>query len=349
MKKIGLLFIFILSLSLLNSCVPKTISTGLFGKKQSGIDINSLGRDGVQAVLCIEQAKHSVLDTLKTFPYTRIPSKNIIKLGNKTDYSIFRTRKLALTENSIDKQGVHTLGTTCLSIDDLGRKDFSRNQIIYKVQQPTDREIAALKKSISKDARAVRNLRNRKLKTIMKSNVQEYQKTAGLSPDGIPGAKTVNALVKDTEIIDIQELTTNVAYIKKPEFKAYIIPAGKVNPKIFKKGFKSIKRVKKHALSLDEFKNMSQKSNKFFICIYMLDRLNPAKGLKWGIATSSRGKATNKSSVFYGTPQGWSVIIESFTVESEIKGSKLYVNLYSANQKDVLSGSEKIIGSYAIK
>jgi hypothetical protein len=347
MKKTRMFLLILLCAFLLNSCAMIPGVTKEPVEEPSYIDINDLDKHAVHALIAIEQAKLDALNGLRSFPYTRVASPSRINLKNKTDYFQFKTSKLAITEHSTDPQGTRTLSTLCLSVDEFGRRDLSENRIIYKVQRPTKEEAAAISKSLIKDAQLARKLKHEGLRNLMKTPVVDYQKSKGLSPDGILGKQTASSLVQDISIIEIQELTTLALYPEKPAFKAYIIRADAIDKNEFKKGFESINTVKEHALSLDELKGIAKSGEKFIACIYFFDRVNPTYALKWGFANRADSMPQTLSAFFYANPEIWPMVLETFTTESDIKSEKLYVNLLKKSEGFL--GLLKVIGSHEIE
>lgn len=351
MKKTWMIMLFFLCTLMLNSCtmIPSIIKEPVQEpvEEPSYIDINDLDKDAVRALITIEHAKLDALNGLRSFPYTRVASPSRINLNNKTDYFQFKTSKLAITEHSTHPDGTRTLSALCLSVDDLGRRDFSENKIIYKVQRPTKEEAATISQSLIKDAQLAKKVKHEELRNLMKTTVADYQKSKGLSADGILGKQTAGSLLQDISIIDIQELTTMAVYPENPAFKAYIIRADAIDKNEFKTGFESINKVKEHALSLDEFKGIAKSGEKFIACIYFFDRVNPTYALKWGFANRADSMPQTLSSFFYANPEIWPMVLETFTTESDIKSEKLYVNLLKKSEGFL--GLLKLIGSHEIE
>ncbi len=358
MKKTGGFLLFGICVFLLGSCV--TLDTlGPSEKKQGQteplvkelplVNFDDLDKDAAKGLVAIEKAKLNALDTHQSFLYTRRTPESRLLLNNKTDYFQFETRKLAFTENTVNPDGTRTLGVVCLSVDALGRRDLSKNRIVYKTDKLNRAEAEAMEASLWQEAKKVRSLTDRQLSRLVKESVKEYQTANQLMVDGIIGRQTIGTMLQHIPVIEIREVSTEVAYPEKPVYDAYIIEASAMTPAHFNRGFESIAEVRKHALSFDEFRQIAEPGKQFYACIYFFDRVSPSYALKWGIATSAAGRAEKMSRTFYARPHAWPMVIESFTTESEFNSSELYVNLYRETQGMLGIPLAKLVASRAIR
>ena len=346
MRKKGVYFLLLLFVVMLCAC--RSLSTG---KERSPVESSKFQfADSAQmdpgtnlALATVDVAK---LGALKSFPYARISSQSKINLNNKTDYYKFIQNNMVITDDIGGPDETRTLGMVCESIDHFGRIDLSKNRIIYKTKKPDKKEAAAIRKSISQGSKLTRRLKDKRLKNDLKEKTVEYQRAKGLTPDGIAGRKTIESLSQELSMIDVQELTTQVVYPQKPRISAYIVRSETLdlNPGKFNKGFKSINEVKKHALSMEEFKSLAKPGETFVVFIYFLDRIDPAYALKWGLAGAGKSLSKTMSPIFYADPETWPVIVETISIDKETEFSKLYVNLFK-KRKFLYS----CIASYEIK
>lgn len=332
------------------SCAVTEKNTSI-GTNKSAIDINTLNKESVLAFLSLEKAKLNALDSLQSFPYTKQSKNTVINLNNTTDYSNFRPKKIKFIDNTVTQEGIYKLGVVCLSVDDYGRRDLSKNQIIFKNSKPEPEEYSTIQKSLTKQSKFIPKLQNKELKRIFKNVVEDYQNENSLAVDGIIGKNTIKALAEDALIIDIVELHTQVLYPEEPAFQAFILEANDLHTYQFDSGFESIAKVRNNALSLQELKHTANSEKEFVMCIYFFDRLNPSYGLSWGFSNHPKDWAENMSSVRYAKPETWPLLIESFTISPEqlkdLAETRLYVHIYK--KIEGFFGLHKHIGSCAIQ
>ena len=342
--------VFIVFLFFILSCAVTEKTTSI-GTDESAIDINTLNQESVLAFLTLEKAKLNALDSLQSFPYTKKSKNTVINLKNTTDYSNFRTKKIKFTDNTVTSEGIHKLGLVCLSVDDYGRRDLSKNKIVFRTSKPKPEENSIIQKSLTKQSQFIQKLQNSELRRILKNIVKDYQEANSLAVDGIIGKNTIKALAEDALIIDIVELHTQVLYPEEPAFQAFILEANDLHTYQFDSGFESIDTVRNNALSLQELKHMANPEKEFVMCIYFFDRLNPSYGLSWGFSNHPEDWAENMSSVGYAKPETWPLLIESFTISPEqlkdLAETRLYVHIY--RKIEGFFGLNKHIGSCAIQ
>lgn len=344
MKKVSYIILLSLLAFLFCSCQSNvSFRKGPF-KKQSFMDPVKLDPDAKMALTTMEVAKFKYL---KSFPYARISSGSQVNLRNKTDYFKFKQTNMVVVENTNEPEADRTLIVACESIDDSGRRDISKNSIIYTMAEPSKKEKSAMAKDIMQSAKLTRQIKNAGLKKDIKEFVKEYQKARGLSADGAIGKNTIKTMLKDTDVVDVKQLEILPIYPEKPRFEAYILWADVMAkaPEKFSQGFKSINNVRGKSLSLEDLKNMSDVGKDFVLFVYFFDRVNPKYQINCGLAATERGTSKIKSSYFYTDPHAWSVLVESIKIDSALKSDKLYVNIYR-NKKPM---GDLILGCYEIQ
>ena len=345
MKKASYIILLSLLAFLFCSCQSNvSFRKGPF-KKQLFTDPAKLDPDAKMALTTMEVAKFKYL---KSFPYARISSGSQVNLRNKTDYFKFKQTNMVVVENTSEPEVDRTLIVACESIDQSGRRDISKNSIIYTMAEPSKKEKSAMAKDIMQSAKLTRQIKNAGLKQEITESVKEYQKANGLSADGAIGKNTIKSMLKDTDVVDVKQLEILPIYPENPRFEAHILWADIVvaaNPGKFYKGFKSINNVRKKALSLEDLKKKSEASNDFVLFVYFFDRVNPKSQMSCGLSTTKKGASKIKSSYFYTDPHGWPVLVESIKIDSAIKSDKLYVNIYR-NKKPM---GDMTLGSYEIQ
>ncbi|MCK5312895.1 MAG: peptidoglycan-binding protein [Desulfobacteraceae bacterium] len=349
MKNKKIFFLSLLLVILLCAC--RTLPTSSTNKKQSPAkstkiyfaDPEKMDSDANLALATIDAAK---LGFLEFFPLVRTNPQTKINLENKTDYIHFKQRNIVIAEDTKSPEGYSTLGMVCESIDSLGRIDLSKNQIIFRITEPDKKEVDAIKKSLLQGSKISKQIKDSQLSNYLKKKISEYQRAQGLTSDGIAGKKTIEYLSKKLSMIDVQELTTQVLYPNRPRLSVYIMRSEtfESNQDKFNKGFKSIGKVQKHALSMKEFKSFAKPGEEFIVFIYFLDRVDPAHALKWNLSTTKKSSSKPMSKIFYVEPATWPVIVQTFSVDKKTKSSKLYINLFTTRKR-----STTCIASYEIK
>ncbi|MCD4741145.1 MAG: peptidoglycan-binding protein [Desulfobacteraceae bacterium] len=349
MRNKGIYFLLLLLVVMLCAC--RTLSTSSTNKKQSSVEPTKLhfadpATMDPAAKLALATIDAPKLGLLKTFPLVRINPQTKINLENKTDYFKFNQRNIVIVEETKNQEGLSTLGMVCESVDDFGRIDLSANRIIFKPTKPDKKEVDVIKKSLFHGSKFSKQIKNKELKKYLRKKTIEYQRAKGLTPDGIAGKNTIKSLVQELSMIEVQKLTTQVIYPIRPRLSVHIVPskAFNANQNKFNKGFKSIDKVKKHALSMKEFKSLAKPGEKFVVFIFFLDRVNPTYALKWNLTSTRKGSSKPMSSIFYAEPETWPVIVQTFNIDEKAKFSKLYINLFKTQK--LLS---ICIASYEIK
>ncbi|MCK5100766.1 MAG: peptidoglycan-binding protein [Desulfobacteraceae bacterium] len=348
MKNKGIYSLLLMLIFILCSC--RTLSISL-EKNQSPAepakiyfaDPEKMDTANSLALAAIDAAK---LGFLEFFPLVRISPQTKVNLNNKTDYFQFMQRNIVIAKDTKSPEGLSTLGMVCESVDNFGRIDLSKNQIIFKLTEPYEKEVDLIKKSLFQGHKSSKQIKDSQFSNYLKEKTIEYQRTKGLTPDGIAGKKTIVSLSQELSILDVHELTTQMIYPDTPRLAVHIVRSEtfNANQNEFNKGFTSIEKVKKNALSMKEFRNLAKPGEKFIVFIYFLDRVDPAYALKWSLASSNKTLSKAVSSIFYAEPKTWPVIVQTFSIDKKDKFKKLYVNLFKTHKR-----STTCIASYEIK
>lgn len=272
------------------------------------------------------------LGRLQAIPYVKINPEGL-GLDNKTDCKTYRQRNIVISEFNEAPDGFYSQTMVVESIDKFGRIDLSHNHIAFKIRPPDLEEAASLQKSIIKAARKMKGT-DKALHEKFKTGVLSYQQSRGLTPDGTMGEITAALLAQEFPILDVQKLSSKIIYPQQPRHGFYILPFEAVasDPQAFNQGFKSLAAVEKHAVSLENFKEMAKPQEKFVLFVYFFDRVDPASAIQVGFSTVEKRPTQPMGPKRYAVPETWPVLIEPFSIEKELPADRLYVNLFKSNK-----------------
>jgi len=319
----------------------------IFAEKIISVDPADLKPAGKLAIVTADNIKSGHLES---DPYVKVNPEGL-NLENKTDYKKFRQRSVVILEFNEDPDGTCSQSMVSESLDKFGRIDMSYDRIVYKLRPPTRQEVNASKASYLEFSRAMKGM-DKESRDNHKKAIAAYQKSKGLTADGILGPKTVESILMEVPIIDVQQMSSRIVYPKRPRHDFYVLPfdTAAQDPNRFNKGFESLDAVKKHALSIDKFKELAEPEKKFVLFIYFVDRCDPDAAMQVGFSTTAKRPVQPMSSKRYAVPGKWPVLIESFVIDKKLENYRLYANLFTSGKP--LFGkikTTKCIGSCRLK
>jgi hypothetical protein len=300
----------------------------LLGPKRTyqSVDPESLPPVSKLAIAAFEMEKQGLLDS---FPFARIDPKNK-KIYNKTDYTKFTGRNIAIVDFQQDAAGSYIQTMISESVDSSGRIDISENRLVFSVRNPSEEEVAEMTETILDSLKGLKP-KNKKARVEIKKAIAEYQRASGLAADGIPGRKTSESLAREIPILDISEISSTVLYPQKPMAELYVIPYETVEKNVskFNKGFDSIGAVKKHALTPEKFGALAKPHQRFVLFVYFIDRVNPELPVRIALAPNEK-RWSNKyiTPVRYASRDVWPVMIETMCIDKSFGSERLYANLF---------------------
>ena len=319
----------------------------IFAEKIISVDPADLKPAGKLAIVTADTIKSR---RLESNPYVKINPEGL-NLENKTDYTKFTQRSVVILKFNEDPDGTCSQSMVSESLDKYGRIDMSYERIVYKLRPPTRQEVNASKGSYLEFSRAMKGM-DKESRDNHKKAVAAYQQSKGLTADGILGSKTVESMLMEVPIMDVQQMSSRIVYPKRPRHDFYILPFDTVaqDPNRFNKGFKSLEAVKKHALSRDKFKEVAEPGNKFVLFVYFLDRCDPNASIQVGFSNTPKRPTQPMCPKRYAVPGKWPVLIESFEIDKKLENYLLYANLFTFGKPFL--GKTKItqcIGSCRLK
>ena len=319
----------------------------IFAEKIISVDPADLKPAGKLAIVTADNIKSGRLESV---PYVKINPEGL-NLENNTDYKKFRQRSIVILKFNEDPDGTCSQSMVSESSDKFGRIDMSYDRIVYKLRPPTRQEANASKASYLEFSRAMKGM-DKESRDNHKKAITAYQKSKGLTADGILGPKTVESILMEVPIMEVQQMSTRIIYPKRPRHDFYVLPFDTVaqDPNRFNKGFESLEAVKKYALSIDQFKEVAEPEKKFVLFVYFMDRCDPAAAMQVGFSNTAKRPTQPMSPKRYAVPGKWPVMIESFEIDKNLKNYLLYANLFTSGKP--LLGKTKItlcIGSCRLK
>jgi len=300
----------------------------LLGPKRTYQSINpeSLPPVSKLAVAAFEMEKQGLLDA---FPFARIDSKNK-KINNKTDYTQFTGRNLAIVEFQQNQDGSFAQTMICESVDSFGRIDVSENRLVFSVRTPTEDEVAEMTDTILETLKGLKP-KNEKAGEEIRKVIAEYQQASGLTADGVPGSKTAESLAREMPILDISEISSTVLYPQKPMTELHVIPYETVDKTVsmFNKGFDSLDAVRHHALPPEKFGALAKPQQRFVIFVYFFDRVNPELPVRITLAPNEqRWSSEFITPIRYAGRDVWPVMIETMCIDESFGSERVFANVF---------------------
>jgi len=331
MKRISLYIPLIVLLMIFGACqsIPSinTIKGMIGGEARptyQEITPDTLPEVSQKAVDAFEMGKRG---TLESSPYV-CTRRQAIKLGNTTDYWKFMRCNTIIKEFTSDPDGIYVQNMLSESVDQFGRIDVSHERIVYALRKPTESEAAAIGKSMLYASKSTQYMDSAS-RIRFKQSVKEFQRAHNLSADGVMGMTTAKTAAREASVLDIQEMTSSIVLPETPRTLLYAVPHEVVsqNPAAFNKGFESLDAVKTHALTPEAFQGIDRPGQKFTVFLYFLDRIDPEKDVRIGLASSEYRWSDVITPIAY-PPGEWPILIESFQIDETMGGSPLYVNVF---------------------
>jgi Putative peptidoglycan binding domain len=319
----------------------------IFAEKVISVNPADLKLAGKLAIITADAIKSG---RLESDPYVKVNPEGL-NLENNTDYKKFTQRSVVILKFKEDPDGTCSQSMMSESSDKFGRIDMSYDRIVYKLRPPTRQEVNASKASYLEFSRAMKGM-DKESRDNHKKAIAAYQKSKGLTADGILGPKTVESILMEVPIIDVQQMSSRIVYPKRPRHDFYVLPFDTVaqDPDRFNKGFESLEAVKKNSLSRDQFKEVAEPGNKFVLFVYFVDRCDPDASMQVGFSNTPKRPIQPMSPKRYAVPGKWPVLIESFEIDKKLENYLLYANLFTSGKP--LLGKTKItqcIGSCRLK
>lgn len=290
------------------------------------VDPDTLPPVSKLAISAFEMQKQGLLDS---FPFASVDQTGV-KLFNKTDYSTFTTRNIAIVDFQQNETGSFAQTMICESVDRHGRTDVSENRIVFSVRDPSEEELANMREAILASFRGLKG-QSKEVRAEIKNVVAEYQRAKGLTADGIPGKNTVDALARDIPILHVSEISSTILYPQKPTAELYVLPFETVdrNVSLFNEAFSSLDTIRERALTPEALKELVTSSQKVVLFVYFLDRVNPELPVRLSLSPSEwQWSETHITPLRYAVRDTWPVMIETVTIDESLADKSIYANLF---------------------
>jgi len=290
------------------------------------VDPESLPPVSILAIAAFEMEKQG---RLNSFPFARITQNNK-DLHNKTDYTKFTERNVAVVDFQHNQNGSYTQIMISESVDSVGRIDVSENSLTFSVRNPNEAEFAKMTQVIQDSLNGLKST-NKKARKELKRIIAEYQRTSGLTADGIPGRKTAESLARKIPILEISEISSTVLYPQKPMAALYVIPYETVdkNVSLFNKGFDSLGAVREHAIAPDKFRVLAKPQQRFVLFAYFFDRVNPELPVRIALAPNEmRWSNEYITPIRYAGRDVWPVMIETMCIDQSFGSGRVFANIF---------------------
>jgi len=303
-------------------------------------DLDTLPDVSRSAISAFEMGKMGMLESS---PYVAIDPQGI-KLENMTDYSTFMRANTIIMDFDILPDGAYVQDMLSESVDRYGRVDISHERIVYSLREPTASEADAIAISMLATSKTFNHMDSHSRRQFNKA-VAGFQRAQGLSADGIMGRNTAKSAARQTQMLDVKEMTSRIVLHERPRTRLYAVPSEvvKKDPDTFNRGFESMDAVKKHALTPETFQKINQPGQQFTVFVYFLDRVDPAKAVRVCLASSEHRWSEVITPIVYA-PEEWPVLVESFRIDEKMGESPLFANVFVKEKY-----TYTCIGSYKLK
>ncbi len=266
---------------------------------------------------------------LPVSPYiTTTPSS--IEIENWDNSHEWIDQNIVIMEANIDSEGVFSQRMLMEAADRMGRIDLRDDRIAYQIRSPNPEEASAIAQKIG----TYINRRNmNRLSPIEKAAfsgfLKEIQRDCSLTPDGIFGPKTAGCMGRESTVIDVHSLTSEIVYPSTPRHAAYVVPKIVVDksPDQFYNGFESLETVKQHAVDPKTFARLAAEGTGFVAFVYFFDRVDPHKPICLRIGSYQKKSSGTAGQQWHAAPGKWPVVVETFTIDKASTGA-LYLNTF---------------------
>jgi len=281
MKRIAQWISLMLFILMIFACQHVSISdlTGMLEEQPQAelkpIDPVTLDHSLNQAMTAVEMAKRGDLESL---PYVKVESNINIDMGEQINLSTFLLNSQVIINYSINQDGIIELEVLTELIDNRGRRDLSINRIVYTVEEPDEKEAAAIGAYLMKNHESFAEISKNHKEDLIK-----FQTEKDLKPDGILGKRSANALSKDFAMLHIKRLESLVFYPEIPNHGACIFPLETMtqNPTEFSDIFTNLPKVAKYSMSLNAFQQKAKPGEKYIMFWVRMILRASLKALSW--------------------------------------------------------------------
>jgi len=348
MKKIAHCISLMLFILMISACQHVSLSDltgtseGKYQAELKDIDPITLDHSLSQAMTAVEMAK---LGDLKSLPYVKVDSNINIDMGAQADLSNIFLKSQVIINYSVNQDGIIKLDLYTEFIDGLSRRDLSINRIEYRIEKPDKKEAAAI-------GAWLMNNHGRFAESSLhyKEELVKFQAEKGLKPDGIFGKRSASALSKEFAMIHIKSLESRIFYPEIPNHAACIFPLETMirYPAEFSDIFENLPKVGEYSMSINVFNEQAKPGEKYVLVVLFFDRVDPTRALQLGFSTTAKRRSEPMTSKQYAIPGKWPALIEPFTIDRELTGSSLYLNIFMGDKSDSIFKMIRCIGSYRI-
>jgi hypothetical protein len=239
-------------------------------------------------------------------------------------------QNVVIMEAAFDPEGAYSQRMLMEATDRMGRIDLRDDRIAYAIRSPRPDEAAAIAQMFRSYLRPQNiNRLSPSEKDAFKNFLKEFQRNCDLTPDGLFGPKTAGCMGRESGVVDLHELTSEIVYPATPRHAAYVVPKAVVDqtPQQYYQGFDSLETVKQNAVDRKTFAGMATEGTAFVAFVYFFDRVDPHNPLCLRISPFQKKASGTAGQQWHAAPGKWPVVVETFTVDKAAKGS-LYLNVF---------------------
>jgi Putative peptidoglycan binding domain len=321
-NKLWIIFFALMFISSLTGCVSTSLKKTPIAVKT--VDSLEVEPSINQAVLAVNAAK---VGKLKSLPFVTATVNSKIQIDKKPLVNVHSEQPLSILNYNVAPDGFRTLVLLRESTGVYGRIDRRLETIVYQTSEPNKTQVKKIRAWLLKQNRASKKRADKNTRKVM----QDFQKEAGLSPDGQFGPATAKAMAKKFSMIHVRSLEEKPVYPEVPNQMVFLLPYEsfkKASPKLTK-GFPSWTEIGKLAITKEEFKKTAKKDQAYIAFVYFFDRVNPA--LKIDVEFASIAKGRGEGGSHRSKQDVWPLITKVFTIDDA--PDKLYLNIFIQKNK----------------
>lgn len=232
-------------------------------------------------------------------------------------------REIGSTVSGADHlgDGLYSLEVARSFEDGYGRRESVLDLAVYTLYSPDARANKARADALRADYVSAMRGASGETRAEIGQAVADYQRSAGLLPDGVLGPTTASALATSTNIQEFQALTSAPLYAAAPELEFHLLDEsyGRNAAATYLNGYDSLLAVRQRAVAPGQYAATVKKGGRYLALVYFKDRAAPGTLIQVAFSSDAGGpdsRSASQSPVMYADGTDYPVIVTPVTLKN---------------------------------
>ncbi|MGE4193818.1 MAG: peptidoglycan-binding domain-containing protein [Pseudodesulfovibrio sp.] len=233
----------------------------------------------------------------------------------------FRETGSAVSGAAQPGDGLYSLEMVRTFEDGYGRRSAVLDLAVYTLYKPDGRADKARAEALRADYVTAMRGSSGETRAEIGQAVADYQRKAGLLPDGVLGPQTAASLAASTNIQEFQALTSTPLYTASPEIEFHLMDEsyGRNAPATYLNGYGSLLAVRQQAVQPEQYAATVKKGGQYLALVYFKDLPAPGTLIQMAFSSSAGSagsRSDSQSPVMYAEGTDWPVIVTPVTLKN---------------------------------